>query len=69
MTITYPECQIELEVDEAIELMDYMERKEPVIQCLPPELHGLDPVEFKHFGLDDDAKKWLEETVQDKRRV
>jgi len=65
MTITYPECQIELEVDEAIELMDYMERKEPVIQCRPPELHGLDPVEFKHFGLDDDAKKWLEETVQD----
>lgn len=29
MTITYPECQIEMEVDEAIELLDYFERKEP----------------------------------------
>lgn len=62
MKITYPECQIEISVDEVIELNKHYEIQ---IQCLPTELHGLKPVNSIHFGLTENAKRWLEETVHD----
>lgn len=65
MKITYPECQIEISVDEVIELNNYYEENKPVITCRPPELHGLKPVDYKHFGLTEEAKKWLEETLKE----
>ena len=37
MKITYPECQIELNVDEAIELLDYMERTSPKLVWQPTD--------------------------------
>lgn len=37
MKITYPECQIELDVDEAIELLDYMERTSPKLVWQPTD--------------------------------
>lgn len=62
MKITYPEFQLEISVDELIELNDHYETQ---IQCLPPELPGLKPVDFKHFGLTEEAKEWLEETLKE----
>jgi hypothetical protein len=62
MKITYPEFQLEISVDELIELNDHYETQ---IQCLPPELPGLKPVDFKHFGLIEEAKKWMDETLKD----
>lgn len=61
MKITYPEFQLEISVDELIELNDHYE---PQIQWRPPELQGLKPVDFKHFGLTEEAKEWLEETLK-----
>ena len=61
MKITYPEFQLEISVDELIELNDHYE---PQIQCRPQELQGLKPVDFKHFGLTEEAKEWLEETLK-----
>ena len=65
MKITYPECQIEISVDEVIELNNYYEENKPVITCSPLELQGLKPVDFKHFGLTEESQKWLEETLKD----
>lgn len=65
MKITYPECQIEISVDEVIELNNYYEENKPVITFRPPELQGLKPVDSKHFGLTEESKKWLEETLKD----
>lgn len=65
MKITYPECQIEISVEEVIELNNYYEENKPVITCSPPELQGLKPVDFKHFGLTEESQKWLEETLKD----
>lgn len=64
MKITYPECQIEISVGEVIELNNYYEEQKTVITCRPPELQGLKPVDFKHFGLTEESKKWLEETLK-----
>ena len=38
-------------VDEVIELNNYYEKQKPVITCRPPELHGLNPVDFDKFRL------------------
>ena len=65
MKITYPECQIEISVDEVIELNNYYEENKPVITCSPTELQGLKPVDSKHFGLTEESKKWLEDTLKD----
>lgn len=65
MKITYPECQIEISVDEVIELNNYYEENKPVITCSPPELHGLNPVDFDKFRLNVKDKEWLEETLKD----
>lgn len=65
MKITYPECQIEISVDEVIELNNYYEENKPVITCRPPELHGLNPVDFDKFRLNVKDKEWMEETLKD----
>ena len=65
MKITYPECQIEISVDEVIELNNYYEEQKTVITCRPPELHGLNPVDFDKFRLNVKDKEWLEETLKD----
>lgn len=65
MKITYPECQIEISVDEVIELNNYYEENKPVITCSPPELQGLEPVDFDKFRLNVKDKEWLEETLKD----
>lgn len=65
MKITYPECQIEISVDEVIELNNYYEEQKTVITCRPPELHGLNPVDFDKFSLNVKDKEWLEETLKD----
>lgn len=65
MKITYPECQIEISVDEVIELNNYYEEQKTVITCRPPELHGLNPVDFDKFRLNIKDKEWLEETLKD----
>ena len=65
MKITYPECQIEISVDEVIELNNYYEEQKTVITCRPPELHGLNPVDFDKLRLNVKDKEWLEETLKD----
>ncbi len=66
MKITYPECQIEISVDEVIELNNYYEEQKTVITCRPPELHGLNPVDFDKFRLNVKDKEWQEETLKDR---
>lgn len=65
MKITYPECQIDISVDEVIELNNYYEEQKTVITYRPPELHGLNPVDFDKFRLNVKDKEWLEETLKD----
>lgn len=65
MKITYPECQIEISVDEVIELNNYYEEQKTVITCRPPELQGLEPVDFDKFRINVKDKEWLEETLKD----
>lgn len=65
MKITYPECQVEISVDEVIELNNYYEEQKSVITCRFPELHGLNPVDFDKFRLNVKDKEWLEETLKD----
>lgn len=63
MKITYPECQIEIDVDEFIELNDYYEELKAVWS--PPELHGINPVDFDKFRLNVKDKEWLVEALKD----
>lgn len=65
MKITYPECQIEISVDEVIELNNYYEEQKTVITGRPPELHGLNPVDFDKFRLNVKDKEWMEKTLKD----
>lgn len=64
MKITYPECQIEIDVDEFIELMDYMERSKPKVEIR----HDFGPLkmpEIQKFEISEDTKKMIDETIRD----
>lgn len=65
MKITYPECQIEISVDEVIDLLDYFEDRQPKVECRQDIGHlNMKLPELHIPEISEETKKEIEELIE-----